>query len=44
MTAIPEKLWQIVVAFLVAKKTGQVILHIHDGHVLKLDVNESIRV
>lgn len=41
---IPEKFWQIILAFLKAKKHGQLILHVHEGNVLKLDVNESVRV
>lgn len=41
---IPDKIWLVILAYLKAKKTGQLVLHIHDGNVLKLDVNESVRV
>lgn len=41
---IPEKFWNLILAFLTGKKTGQIILHVHDGNVLKIDMNESIRV
>ncbi len=44
MSQIPEKLWIAIVAFLHLKKSGQLVLHIHEGNVMKLDVNESIRV
>ena len=41
---IPDKLWALILAYLKAKKTGQLVLHVHDGNVLKLDLNESVRV
>jgi len=41
---IPEKLWALILAFLKARKQGQIILHVHDGNVLKIDLNESVRM
>ena len=41
---IPDKLWALILAYLKAKKTGQLVLHVHDGNVLKLDLNESVRI
>lgn len=43
MSYIPEKLWEVIRIFLLAKKSGQIVLHIHDGNVLKVDLNESVR-
>lgn len=40
---IPDKLWTLIGEFLRAKKNGQIILHVNDGNVLKLELRETVK-
>lgn len=40
---IPEKLWKLIVEFLAAKKNGQIVLHVKDGDVQKMDMQETVK-
>ena len=41
---IPDKFWKLILAFLEAKKDGQLILHANSGNILKLEIQESVRL
>ena len=44
MCGIPAKFVEVIRAFLVAKKTGKLILNVKDGTVLVVDITESVRL
>lgn len=40
---IPSALWQRILMFLTHKATGQIVLHVHRGHVASVSLNEQVR-
>lgn len=44
MCVIPPKFWELIRAFLDAKKTGKLIINVKDGNILVVDISESIRL
>lgn len=41
---LPAAVWDRIVAFLLAGKTGRIELYVHDGRVRKCEIVESFRV
>lgn len=41
---IPDKLWKKILEFLVAGKMGSIVLHVHDGNIVKMELNEHVRI
>ena len=43
MTPIPDKFWVILKAWLEAKHTGQIVLHVKEGQILVVDFTATVR-
>jgi hypothetical protein len=41
---IPKKFLELLMKFLGDKKIGQVILHVHEGNILRIELNESVKL
>ena len=41
---IPPKFWERIKAYLATQATGQIVLHVKDGKILVVDLEETIRL
>ena len=42
--SVPSKFWERIKEYLSASKTGQIVLHVKDGKILVVDLQETVRL